>query len=128
MTEEEKRAIELLENIERNKQECLMLECPVVKNNVKRQLKIIELKKELDKKDKVIKELKENDLSEEYDKAIKNYYDEYNERIKAEKVIDLMAEWLYKDDTSFGLFELREINTKEKIKQYFYKEVEEENE
>ena len=46
-----------------------------------------------------------------------------NELDKKDKVIDMMAEWLYKDDSSFGLFELREVNTTEKIKEYFYNKI-----
>ena len=38
---------------------------------------------------------------------------------KKDKIIDLMAEWLYEDDTSFGYGKLKDINTSEKIKQYF---------
>ncbi len=47
------------------------------------------------------------------------------ENQKLNKVIDEMAKWLYEDDSSFGLFDLKEINTKEKIKQYFIEKVEE---
>lgn len=36
-----------------------------------------------------------------------------------EKIIDDMADWLYKDDTSFGYGKLKEVNTKEKIVQFF---------
>ena len=38
---------------------------------------------------------------------------------KKDKIIDLMSEWLYEDDTSFGYGKLKDINTSEKIKQYF---------
>ena len=44
---------------------------------------------------------------------------------KKEKIIDEMAEWLYGDDTSFGYGNLKDVNTPEKIKQYFEKKVEE---
>ena len=45
---------------------------------------------------------------------------EYAKEIeKKDKIIDLMAEWLYEDDTSFGYGKLKDINTSEKIKQYF---------
>ena len=37
LSEEEKNVIDLLKNID--KQKCLMLNCPVVKNNIERQLK-----------------------------------------------------------------------------------------
>lgn len=47
-----------------------------------------------------------------------------NELDKKDKTIDMMAEWLYKDDSSFGLFGLREVNTPEKIKEYFYNKIE----
>ena len=43
---------------------------------------------------------------------------------KKDKMIDLMAEWLYEDDTSFGYGNLKEVNTPEKIKQYFERKVE----
>ena len=49
---------------------------------------------------------------------------------KKDKIIDLMAEWLYGDDTSFGYGKLKEINTPEKIIEYFenkVKEIPEEN-
>ena len=40
---------------------------------------------------------------------------------KKDKIIDLMSEWLDEDDTSFGYGKLKDINTSEKIKQYFMK-------
>ena len=46
-----------------------------------------------------------------------------NELDKKDKTIDMMAEWLYNDDSSFGLFGLREVNTPEKIKEYFYNKI-----
>lgn len=36
-----------------------------------------------------------------------------------EKIIDDMADWLYKDDTSFGYGKLKEVNTKERIVKFF---------
>lgn len=36
-----------------------------------------------------------------------------------EKIIDDMADWLYKDDTSFGYGKLKEVNTKERIIRFF---------
>jgi len=105
MSEEEKKAIELLKNIEKNKQKCLMLECPVVKNNVKRQLKIIELKKELDKKDKVINE-------------ICKYI---NEAGTMKTAIPIYSD---KENTPYTVG----VASVEEIKEYFYKKVEEENE
>ena len=56
MSDEEKKAIDLLKNID--KQKCVMLECPVVKNNIERQLKIIELNRIIRKQSKEIEELK----------------------------------------------------------------------
>ena len=38
---------------------------------------------------------------------------------KKDKIIDLMSEWLCEDDTSFRYGKLKDINTSEKIKQYF---------
>lgn len=52
MSNVENNAIELLKNID--KQKCMMLECPVVKNNITRQLKIIELNKLIRKQNKII--------------------------------------------------------------------------
>ena len=44
---------------------------------------------------------------------------------KKDKIIDFIAKWLYEDDTSFGYGKLKEVNTQEKIKEYFKKKVEE---
>ncbi len=38
---------------------------------------------------------------------------------KKDKIIDLMADCLYKDDTSFGYGKLKNVNTPNEIKQYF---------
>lgn len=38
---------------------------------------------------------------------------------KKDKIIYLMADWLYKDDTSFGYGKLKNVNTPNEIKQYF---------
>jgi len=57
LSEEEKKIIDLLKNID--KQKCVMLECPVVKNNIERQLKIIELNRTIRQQSKEIEELKE---------------------------------------------------------------------
>ena len=57
LSDEEKNVIDLLKNID--KQKCLMLNCPVVKNNIERQLKIIELNRIIRKQSKEIEELKE---------------------------------------------------------------------
>ena len=43
---------------------------------------------------------------------------------KKDKIIDSMAEWLYGDSESFGYGELKEVNTVEKIKDFFRKKVE----
>ena len=61
MTDEEKKAIDLLKNID--KQKCTTLECPVVKNNIKRQLKIIELNRTIRKQSKEIEELKASHIT-----------------------------------------------------------------
>ena len=57
LSDEERKTIDLLKNID--KQKCVMLECPVVKNNIERQLKIIELNRIIRKQSKEIEELKE---------------------------------------------------------------------
>lgn len=49
----------------------------------------------------------------------------YNRIEEKDKIIDLMAEWLLNDDTSFGYMGLKEINTKEKLMQYFKNKVKE---
>ena len=54
-----------------------------------------------------------------YQKALDNTIKADRENIQLKKQIDLMAEWLYEDDTSFGYGKLKEVNTSEKIKQYF---------
>ena len=43
-----------------------------------------------------------------------------------DKVINEMAKWLYEDDTSFGYGNLAEVNTQEKIIEYFTNKVERE--
>ena len=65
LSDVEKKVIDLLKNID--KQKCMMLECPVVKNNIERQLKIIELNRTIRKQYKEIEELKE--------KSNKYYYE-----------------------------------------------------
>ena len=78
----------------------------------------------------VLSMLKEKDTEiEEYKKMIATgiinttkdeLVQEKNKEIeKKDKIIDLMSEWLYEDDTSFGYGKLKDINTSEKIKQYF---------
>lgn len=65
LSDEEKKAIDLLKNID--KQKCVMLECPVVKNNIERQLKIIELNRTIRKQSKEIEhqiEKRENQRNE----------------------------------------------------------------
>lgn len=59
MSDEEKKAIDLLKNID--KQKCVMLECPVVKNNIERQLKIIELNRTIRKQSKEIEEAEQKE-------------------------------------------------------------------
>ena len=41
-----------------------------------------------------------------------------------DKIIDEMAKWLYEEDNLFGFGIFKEINTPEKIKEYFKKKVE----
>ena len=57
MKDEKNNVIELLKNID--KQKCMMLECPVVKNNITRQLKIIELNKLNRKLEQIIDKMAE---------------------------------------------------------------------
>lgn len=91
----------------------------------------------IEKQQKEIEKLKKQ--SENLDKEAQSYLEELMgdngmkkrtiaqlqaEIEKKNKIIDLMAEWLYEDDTSFGYGNLKEVNTKEKIKQYFERRVE----
>lgn len=69
----------------------------------------------------VLSELKKKDDQIEY---IKNEYGRTIE--EKDKVINEMAKWLYEDDTSFGYGNLAEVNTPEKIKEYFTNKVERE--
>lgn len=64
MDDKEKNVIDLLKNID--KQKCLMLNCPVVKNNIERQLKIIELNRIIRKQSKEIEELQAINQMQKY--------------------------------------------------------------
>ena len=46
---------------------------------------------------------------------------------KKDNVIHMMVGWLYAEDTGFGYGALKDINTPEKIEEYFYKKVGKEN-
>ena len=114
MNDKEKKAIEKIEK------KILIGECeksigvPIYISDLKIVLNLIENQKaELEKKDIALKECE------------RNLIEERQNRIKKDKQIDLMAEWLYKDDTSFGYGNLKDVNTSEKIKQYFEKKTEE---
>lgn len=78
MTDEEKKAIDLLKNID--KQKCVMLECPVVKNNIERQLKIIELNRIIRKQSKEIEELKDKFSDEKIRNTVIKRYKEVIEK------------------------------------------------
>ena len=64
-----------------------------------------------------------------YEKIYKEYdcYRWVKELNKKDKIIDLMSKWLYEDDTSFGYGKLKDVNTSEKIKQYFERKVKDGN-
>ena len=64
-----------------------------------------------------------------YEKIYKEYdcYRWVKELNKKDKIIDLMSKWLYEDDTSFGYDKLKDVNTSEKIKQYFERKVKDGN-
>lgn len=64
MDDKEKNVIDLLKNID--KQKCLMLNCPVVKNNIERQLKIIELNRIIRKQSKEIEKLQTINQMQKY--------------------------------------------------------------
>lgn len=73
--------------------------------------------------------LKELQLAKEALKDKCEIADERNQLLvenrKKDKIIDEMAKWLYEDDTWFGYGKFKEINTSEKIKQFFLKKVDE---
>lgn len=86
MTDEEKNVIDLLKNID--KQKCLLLNCPVVKNNIERQLKIIELNRIIRKQQKEIEELKNGQIDfwisdKEIEERIRNKF------VSKDKLIEL---------------------------------------
>lgn len=63
-----------------------------------------------------------------YKENIENKHEEIYEDLvqeieKKDKIIDEMAKWLYEEDNLFGFGILKEINTPEKIKEYFKKKV-----
>ena len=67
----------------------------------------------------------DNKEYEHMKKSLKGIISRSNAEIeKKDEIIDLMAEWLYEDDTSFGYGNLKDVNTSEKIKQYFERKVE----
>lgn len=70
LSDEARKALDLLKNID--KQKCMMLKCPVVKNNIERQLKIIELNRIIRKQSKEIEELKKKN------KTLKNLQNDTN--------------------------------------------------
>ena len=99
LSDKEKKVIDLLKNID--KQKCVMLECPVVKNNIKRQLKIIELNRTIRKQSKEIEELKNGQIDfwisdKEIEERIRNKFVS-KDKIKAKieefkKVRDVILE------------------------------------
>lgn len=62
MTDEEKKVLDKLKNIDKGR--CLMLKCPVVENNIEKQLKIIELNITIRKQSKEIEKLNAQRLRE----------------------------------------------------------------
>ena len=128
MSDEEKNVIDLLKNID--KQKCLMLKCPVVKNNIERQLKIIELNRIIRKQSKEIEELKsqidehvyydlggrscgKTELLRHYKKGydmnnkfwkdkIKAKIEEYREQIEELKDLNIFTYTEYKGAIKFG--------------------------
>ena len=67
--------------------------------------------------EKVLNMLKEN--SAEIEQKNTELAEKSAEIKKKDKIIDLMSEWLYEDDTSFGYGKLKDINTSEKNKTIF---------
>lgn len=52
--------------------------------------------------------------------------EQQEENKKKDKIIDEMADWLYKDDTIFGYGKLKNVTTPNEIKQYFKNKAEKE--
>lgn len=70
-----------------------------------------------------VKEVKKLEKYSLYKKEFKTL----NKQLKnKDKIIDLMADWLYKDDTSFGYGKLKNVTTPNEIKQYFKSKAEKE--
>ena len=100
LSDEEKNVIDLLKNID--KQKCLMLNCPVVKNNIERQLKIIELNRIIRKQSKEIEELEKNrKVSQNFAKIVATDYIS-KDKIKA-KIEEINKEML-NEEKSLELF------------------------
>lgn len=99
MTKEQEEAIRYLEKLKKHNKELLRK----LRNRVK------EVKK-LNKYSLYKKEFKT------LNKQLKN----------KDKIINLMADWLYKDDTSFGYGKLKNVTTPNEIKQYFKSKAEKE--
>lgn len=117
LSDKEKKVIDLLKNID--KQKCVMLECPVVKNNIKRQLKIIELNRTIRKQSKEIEELNKSDESKE--QSSMNYYNLYKELVDKIKTIieELQEDIKYSanplsiDNSKFAIKVLQSLSEKE---------------
>ena len=68
---------------------------------------------------------KQQELINNIFNIIEKYYIKKSKFEEDEAVIEEMAKWLYEDDTSFGYGKLKEVNTQEKIKEYFRNKVKE---
>lgn len=99
MNEEEKKALRVINTRTRR----LLDELEIEKENMSDELRIAYLMQEI-RANKTILNLIEKLQKENETK---------------EKIIDDMADWLYKDDTSFGYGKLKEVNTKERIVKFF---------
>ena len=64
-----------------------------------------------------------------YEKIYKEYdcYRWVKELNMKDKIIDLMSKWLYEDYKIFGYGKFKDVNTSEKIKQYFERKVKDGN-
>ncbi len=114
MNDEEKKVIDLLKNID--KQKCVMLECPVVKNNIERQLKIIELNRIIRKQSKEIESLKEDNKKKsiviiEYQDLYEKWEDKIKEKI--EVLEKLQKEFPNNDEIRIKIIAYKELLEKE---------------
>ena len=120
MNEEEKKAVEFVKKRTKELKKYAKRENELVYDDI-----ILNLIEKLQKENESWKSYSEELEEEQIEKNNKNCELEFEveklqkENETKEKIIDDMAYWLYKDDTSFGYGKLKEVNTKERIVKFF---------